>query len=189
MSLDNFVENLNPLKAKAFSLVDRVTQQATSVDDYLVDGIGNSLNSRLTIWLTHHPYIAWLINHPLIALVTGLIALILTVRLLLTIYNAIASTIDRMWLAILRSPVRLLKFLFGWQPKPKVESIGATVTNYEITQDSEQIQQILTRLDKIQQQQQQIIQDLAELKQQQLTISSPQLKKLSNKGTGLRPQS
>ena len=181
MSLDNLTENINLLKARALSSLDRATQKATSVDDYLVDGIGNSLNSRLTIWLTHHPYIAWLINHPLISFVAGLIVIILTVRLLLTIYNAIANTIDRMWLAILRSPMRLLKFLFGWQPKPKAENIGTTITNYEITQDSEQIQQILARLDRIQQQQQQIIQDLAELKQQPLTIESPQLKKLSNK--------
>ena len=179
MSLDNFAENINPFKAKALSLVDRLSQQATSVDDYLVDGIGNSLNLRLTIWLTQHPYIAWLVNHPLIALVAGLITIILTVRLLLTIYNAIASTIDRMWLAILRSPVRLLKFLFGWQPK--VESIGAMVTNYEITKDSAQLQEIMTRLDLIQQQQQQIIQDLAELKQHPLTIEAAQLKKIESK--------
>ena len=181
MSLDNFAENINPFKAKALSLVDRLSQQATSVDDYLVDGIGNSLNLRLTVWLTQHPYIAWLVNHPLIALVVGLTTIILTVRLLLTIYNAIASTIDRMWLAILRSPVRLLKFVFGWQPKPKVENIGAMVTNYEITKDTEQIREIVTRLDRIQQQQQQIIQDLAELKRQPLTIESPQLKKIESK--------
>lgn len=176
MSLDNFAENINPLKTKALSLFDRFTQQATSVDDYLVDGIGNSLNSRFTIWLTHHPYIAWLINHPLISVVSGLIAIILTVRLLVTIYNAIATTIDRMWLAILRSPLKLLKLLFGWQPKRETENIGAIVTNYEITKDTEQIQQILVRLDRIQQQQQQIIQDIAQLKQQPLTIESPQLK-------------
>ena len=101
MSLDNLTENINLLKARALSSIDRATQKATSVDDYIVDGIGNSLNSRLAIWLTHHPYIAWLINHPLISFVAGLIVLILTVRLLLTIYNAIANTIDRMWLAIL----------------------------------------------------------------------------------------
>ena len=117
-----------------------------------------------------------MVNHPLIALVTSLTVIILTVRLLLTVYNAIASTIDRMWLAILRSPVNLLKFLFGWQPKPKtVDLANTTVTNYEITKDSAQLQEIVTRLDRIQQQQQQIIQDIAELKQQPLTIESQQL--------------
>jgi len=181
VSPDNLTENINPLKAKALFLVDRFTQQATSVDNYLVDGIGNSLNSRLTIWLTHHPYLAWFVNHPLIALAIGLTAIILTVRLLLTIYNAIASTIDRMWLVILRSPVNLLKLLFGWQPKPKISELtNTTVTNYEITKDSAQLEDIITRLDRIQQQQQQIIQDLAELKQQPPKMESQQLKKIGH---------
>jgi len=181
VSPDNFAEQLNPVKSRASLLFDRVTQQAGSIDDRIVDGIGNSVYSRLDVWLTQHPAIAWLVNHPLISLVASTIAIILIVRLILTIYRAIASTIDRVWLAILRSPVRLLKFLFGWQPKPKaMDSNNTTITNYEVTQDSVQLQEIMTRLDLIQQQQQQIMQDLAELKQP-LAIELPQMKKIESK--------
>ena len=90
----------------------------------------------------------------------------LTIRLIVTIYQAIANTIDRMWLGILRSPVNLLKWIFGWK-KVKIassDSSSTIVTNYEVTNDSEKIALIMARLDVIQQQQSQIIQDLAALK-------------------------
>jgi hypothetical protein len=184
VSLDNLVDRLNPLKTKALSLVHQATEKATSADNYLVERIGNSVGSSIAVWLSQHPLIAWLVSHPVMALLTGLVAIILGVRLLLTIYRAIASTIDRLWLGILRSPWLLLKFLFGWQPKPKTVTSNTTVTNYEVTNDSQQLQEIMTRLDQIQQQQQEIIQDLALLKQQPLTIEPQQLrlveKKISN---------
>lgn len=149
-----------------------------------MDKIGNSVGSSLAVWLNQHPLVAWLVSHPLMAILISLVAIILVVRLLLTIYRAISSTIDRLWLAILRSPLRLLKFLFGWQPKPKTITSNTTVTNYEVTSDSQQLQEIMARLDHIQQQQQEIIQDLAFLKQQPLNIEPQQLqlieKKISN---------
>ena len=79
-----------------------------------------------------------------------------------------------MWLWILRSPWLLLKFLFGWPAKPATGN--TTVTNYEVTNNPEQLQEIIARLDQIQQQQEQIIQDLAQLKQQPLTIEPKQLR-------------
>ena len=176
MLADNLANQLNPLKAKALSLVDRATKKASSVDDYVVNSIGNSVSSRIDIWLTHHPFIAWLVNHPVITLLASLIALILTIRLLLTIYRAIAVAIDRMWLGILRSPWFLLKFLFGWQAKPKNLVENTTITNYEVTNNSPQLQEIITRLDQIQQQQQEIIQELAMLKRKPLSIEPQKLR-------------
>jgi hypothetical protein len=181
--LDNLAHKLSPLKAEALSLVHQATEKASSLDDYLFDGISNSVGSPMAVWLNQHPLIAWLVNHPVMAILTSLVAIILVVRLLLTIYRAIASTIDRIWLGILRSPWLLLKFLFGWEAKPKTIAANTTVTNYEVTNDSQQLQEIMTRLEQIQQQQQEIIRDLALLKQP-LTIEPQQLqlveKKISN---------
>jgi hypothetical protein len=182
-NLDNLANKLTPLKTEALSLVHQATEKASSVDNYLVEGISNSVGSRIAVWLTQHPLIAWLVNHPVMAILTSLIAIILLVRLLLTIYRAIASTIDGLWLGILRSPWRLLKFLFGWQPKPKTVTSNTTVTNYEVTNDSQQLQEIMTRLEQIQQQQQEIIRDLALLKQQPLTIEPHQLQLVEKKIT------
>jgi hypothetical protein len=147
------------------------------IDNYLVEGISNSIGSGITAWLTEHPIIAWFFNHPLLAILTSFVVIVLVVRLLLTIYRAIANTIDRLWLGILRSPWRLIKLLFGWEAKPKSVTSNTTVTNYEVTSDSQQIEEIMIRLDQIQQQQQIIIRDLAQLKQQTVTIE-PQPRRL-----------
>ena len=177
MLSEDLIDRLSPIKSKASSIFQNATEKATSFDDYLVDNIGGSINSRWDAWLSHHSFIAWLIDHPIISLISGLVTVVLAVRLLATIYRAIANTIDRMWLWILRSPFLLLKLLFGWEPKPK-DTSNLTVTNYEVTNDTEQLQQIMLRLDKIQQQQEQIIQDLARLKQQPLDIENIEIKQL-----------
>ena len=167
----NLVDKLNSIETRASSWLHNATDSATSLDDRLIEGIGNSVGYHFNTWLAQHPAIAWTISHPIISLVVGSITLILTIRLLVTVYRAIASAIDRMWLWILRSPWLLLKFLFGWERQPKVTS-NTVVTNYEVTQDSEQLRDIMVRLDKIQGQQEQILNDLAQLKQQPLAIES-----------------
>ena len=186
MLLDNLADKLNPIEAKASSLFDRATERAFNVDDYIVSSISNTVGTRLTNWLTQHPLISWLVNHPLIALIVGLVTAILVVRLILTIYRAIANIIDRMWLAILRSPFAILRLLFGWSPKLKDIPSNTTVTNYEVTNDSAKLQEIVTRLDLIQQQQQEIIRELALLKQQPLTIEAQQLRLIEKKITSER---
>lgn len=168
---ENLADKFNSIEIGASSWLHDVTKEATSLDDRLIEGVGNSIGFRFNAWLAQHPAIAWTINHPIISLVVGSITLVLTIRLLVTIYRAIASAIDRMWLWILRSPWLLLKFLFGWERQPKVAS-STTITNYEVTQDSEQLQDIMVRLDKIQRQQEQILDDLARLKQQPVAIES-----------------
>ena len=147
----------------AFAFQDAM-DKVTSWDDRLVNNLGRSVTSSVNSWLANHPFFNWLVNHPLISLFIALIAIILVVRLSITIYRAIASMIDRMWLWILRSPFLLLRFLFGWEVKSKNTPVNTTITNYEVTNNPEQLQEIMTRLDTIQQQQQQILKDIAQLK-------------------------
>lgn len=175
MLSDHLSDKLNPITTRASFLLDKVTQKTASLDDYLADSIGNSIKFSWNNWLLQHPVILWLFNHPVIALIGGLLTIILTVRLLLTIYRAIANAIDRLWLWILRSPWLLLKFVFGWEKKPQATISNTTVTNYEVTNDSGQIQLIMERLDLIQQQQEQIIRDLAQLKQQPIAMKLKQI--------------
>ncbi len=175
MLSENLADKLDGIKATAANFFLDATNKATSVDDYLVDSIGSSASHRVDAWLIHHPFISWLVAHPVISLVSSLIAIVLTIRLLATIYQAIANAIDRMWLQILRSPLLLLKFCFGWEAKPKTVNANTTITNYEVTDNPEHLQKIMIRLDKIQQQQEQIIQDIALLKQQHHVIEPKQI--------------
>lgn len=175
MFLEDIADKLSPIETKASSLFQNATEKASSLDDYVLDSISDSVVSRLDAWLIQHPFIYWSVNHPIISLIGGLITIILTIRLLATIYRALAKMIDRMWLWILRSPWLLLKFFFGWEKKPKIPP-NSIITNYEVTNNPEQLQEIMTRLDKIQQQQEQILQDLALLKQQPHSIETKHIK-------------
>ena len=144
------------------------------MDNYLVNKLGSSFTSYLDGWLATHPVLSWLVNHPVISLCASLIVIVLVIRLLVTIYRAIANAIDRMWLWILKSPWLLAKFLFGWEAQSKSVS-STTITNYEVTNNSEHLQEIVARLDKIQQQQERILQDIAQLKQNPQTIRPQQI--------------
>lgn len=126
-------------------------------------------------WLQHHPILHWLTQHPFISFIGISISLILLIRLFVTLYRAIANSIDRLWLWILRSPLLLLKFLFGWEFKSQNTSASQVINNYELTSNSQQLQQIMARLDSIDRQQQQILKELASLKQ---TSSNTVLHKL-----------
>ena len=166
MLSDNLADKLETIKTRAASSWFDATEKVTALDDRLIDNMGSSISHRFSAWLFQHPLIMWSVNHPIISLVGGSIAIILILRLLATIYRAIANTIDRMWLALLRSPYLLLKLIFGGKVKPDTVDSNTTITNYEVTNNPEQLQEIMTRLDQIQQQQQQIVRDLAQLKQQ-----------------------
>ena len=143
--------------------------------NHVIESVSSSLNSRLDLWLIHHPLIHWLFNHALISLVLGSICLILIIRLFLTIYRVLASAVDRMWLAILRLPFSLLKLIFGWEFKSRESLSSMEITNYEVTHNPEQLEEILNRLEQIQQQQQQIVRDLTLLKQQALDTKSVEI--------------
>ncbi len=125
-----------------------------------------AINSFFQHWFEQHPFISWLVQHPIISLVATLVVLILLIRLFVAVYKLITTSIDRLWLWILRSPFLLLKFLFGWEFKPKSEPTATNITNYQLTTDSELLTKICARLDRIQQQQQHILQEIALLKNQ-----------------------
>ena len=155
----------------SFAFQDAI-DKVSGVDDYLLNNFNRSIVNSINSWLSEHPVFNWLVSHPLISAITFLIAAVLTIRLLATIYRAIANTIDRMWLNVLQFPFWLLKMLFGWEKQPKNNAEKTLINNYEITANPEQLQEIVARLDSIQQQQAQIILDLDRLKKSRVFSAS-----------------
>ena len=147
-----------------------------SFNNRLINHMELAINSFFNRWFEQHPFISWLLGHPIISLVATLVVLILLIRLFVAVYKLITSSIDRLWLWILRSPFLLLKFLFGWEIKPKQKSVAANITNYQLTTDSELLTQICDRLDKIQQQQQHILKEIAALKDRAKHVEQPGIK-------------
>lgn len=110
-------------------------------------------------WLAEHVSLLWLLQHPLISIIGFVIALVLFARLLV----AIAHLLDRLWLWILRLPITLFQAIFSPGEKAK-DDLPTTINNYELTTHPEKFEQILQKLNAIEQQQKKILQELAVLK-------------------------
>lgn len=174
--LAKLTRELNSLGKATSSALQNQVNHLTAWDDRLSEQVFGSIFTSINNWLANYPILNWLIYHPGIGLLIILIVVILISRLLITIYRGVAQGIDRLWLAILRSPFWLVKLIFGWEIKSKTnqDSVGTTITNYEISNSSE-LELIMNRLEQIQQQQQQILQDIALLKQQTGVLEPKQI--------------
>ncbi|WP_036478342.1 hypothetical protein [Myxosarcina sp. GI1] len=163
---------LNKTVSAAENFADTVTQTTnrqldtfkTTTNDYMLDKFKSSLDYTINSWFAEHPLILWLVHHPLITVVGMAIATIFMIRLFVAVYKLITTSIDRLWLWILQAPFLLLKKLFGWEVRVKDKNLTKTVTNYELTTNSEQLSAICDRLDLVQKQQQQILAEIARLK-------------------------
>jgi len=123
--------------------------------------------------------IFWLLQHPVISIVGLVITLVLIARLLV----AIATLLDHLWLWILRLPITIFQSIFKPKDKPQ-EKIAPTI-NYELTTNAEKSEQILQKLNAIEQQQKKILQDLAILKntsQASQTKKTKVIKQIKGKG-------
>lgn len=167
---EGFTRELSSLENVTSSRLQDGIELVTTWEDRLMGEVTASVEALIHSWLIDHPLLNWLVCHPGIGLLIILIVIVLLIRLLVTIYRSIVVTIDRLWLAILRSPFWLVKLLFGWEMKPQNNLTGTNITNYEVTTNPEQLSLIMARLEQIQRQQQQIIQDIARLKQQGIDI-------------------
>ena len=126
-------------------------------------------------WLAEHVSILWLLQHPVISFVGFVITLVLFARLLV----AIATLIDLLWLWILRLPITIFRAIFKPKDKPQ-EKIAPTI-NYELTTNAEKSEQILQKLNAIEQQQKKILQDLATLKKNSQAKKTKVIKQIKGK--------
>lgn len=120
--------------------------------------IQSSIQSLVNSWIVGHPFIYWLWQHPIISVV----GLLLSVVLLFRLFSAIAKILDLLWIWLLKSPILLIKSLFG-SKKPETTAI---IRTQNLNLESEKITEIIQQLELINRQQQQIMADIAVLKKQ-----------------------
>lgn len=121
----------------------------------LSDAPQQAIATILQTWMQAHPLMAWLLIHPLLSL--GL--LLVVIVLLRGLLGAIARLTERIWIAILRAPVRLASWLFTlltqWfvkaQPPP---------TFPEPPTQQDRLTVILNRLEAIQHEQDLLIKEV-----------------------------
>ena len=128
--------------------------------------IERAIANYFTNWLSAYPYVAWLIAHPL----PGLGLLLLTIFALSGLLKAISRGFEQVWLLLLQTPFKLIQpvvKLIGrliFQVFGRNSSNGSPLTATALqTGHSEQIDQILSRLQALQQEQQDLVDELATL--------------------------
>lgn len=120
--------------------------------------IQSSIKSLFNSWIVQHPFVYWLWQHP----IASFIGLLLSIVLLLRLFSVIAKLLDLLWIWLLKSPIILIKSLFGIK-KPATTAI---IRTQNLNLESEKITKIIQQLELINRQQQQIMADIAMLKKQ-----------------------
>jgi hypothetical protein len=109
-------------------------------------------------WLMAHPILGWGVTHPLLSLGMGLVLFFVLWGLL----RAIAQLTERLWVILLRVPIRLGQWIFRQLPnifrfQPNFLSVDQT----HLPTDREQhLRELLLRLEHLQREQALLLQDI-----------------------------
>lgn len=100
---DNVHETVNRTTQSLQDSVQRVEQLNTAASET----VHSALTTSIRHWLEAHPLIAWILAHPIGTLLLALLSILLGWGLI----RAIAHLSERLWLAILQTPVWLGQWL------------------------------------------------------------------------------
>lgn len=103
-----------------------------------------------------HPFWAWLVGHPFWSI--GLVFVVLV--LLRGLLGAIAHFVEQVWVAILRSPIALSKWLLGLGAKSFHLAIAE---KREDDAKQQRLTEIVNRLETLKQEQNELLQEVKTL--------------------------
>lgn len=128
--------------------------------------IDSTIGNYFTQWAIAHPNIAWAIEHPLMAI--GL--LLLVIFALAGLFKAVGRGIEKIWIWLLTTPFKLIQPMFRplwgairWRSLSFGESRFGSINNNDVSPNDNRIEQIISRLDAIHQEQETLLRELATL--------------------------
>ncbi|NEQ97598.1 MAG: hypothetical protein F6K30_12905 [Cyanothece sp. SIO2G6] len=128
-------------------------------------------------WLLSHPVANWFILHPLMLVLAGFAIVLLLAGLL----GAIAQLTENLWIRLLRFPFQLVwtllrgtvnvtKVIVGRSPTPTLAQLPEQT---EVRRSPQQeLDELLSRLDALKQEEAELMQQIRTLVQQQLSSDS-----------------
>lgn len=122
----------------------------------LTDAVQNAIATMIKNWMDGHPFWAWLVSHPFWSL--GLVFVVLV--LLRGLLGAIAHFVEQVWVAILRSPLVLSKWLLGLGTKSFYLAIAE---KREGDAKQQRLTEIVNRLEMLKQEQNELLQEVKTL--------------------------
>lgn len=130
----------------------------------IANSILNAFLSPIQEWLSQHPQIGWFLTNPGWLLVVLVVALFLLSGLL----RAVASLTEKLWLGLLKLPIRLVQWV--WQgsffllrrplAKPPVQ---LNLTGESEQSASERLTEVLERLELLRREQDELMQEMKSL--------------------------
>jgi hypothetical protein len=131
----------------------------------IVNGVLNAFLSPVQDWLSQHPRMVWLLANPGWLLVALVVALFLLSGLL----RAVASLTEKLWLGLLKLPIRLVQWI--WQGslfllrRPAASpSSNPTQTNLLLsTHSPDRLTEVLDRLETLRHEQDELMQEMKSL--------------------------
>lgn len=144
---------------KASTSLEDTFQKVGNLNNSIQEATQAAIRSLMNDWLSEHPIMGWLFHHPVMTLVLILVSLLL----LFGLFQAIFRVIEQFWVTLFKSPLLLGKTLLGFRAVNSVEPVHSS--GIVSTSGSEQVSQLLARLDQIQQEQKKILQELAALRE------------------------
>lgn len=155
------VDSINQVSEQAKASLEETIQKTEGLSHTLTEGIENGINSYVTNWMNHHVILAWFLTHPLYSIGIFLGSIVLIWGL----FQAVSGLIVKSWMAVLLSPVTLVRSLL-----PKTVKLTAiTNKNGSLSPKSdseytkERCKTILHRLNEIKQEQDTLLQELAKI--------------------------
>lgn len=180
------VNTLNQTTSQAVDSVTQATEKAkASLQDSLdkaenisgaaSEAIKSAFYTNIKDWMDSHPVILWLVSHPLIALAM----LLLSILIILGLFQALGSFFAEGWLSILQIPGKFIQGVFSVGSK-SVSNLGGVAVNSLVSrtpgqnnnsalqlrgvesnslESQERLANILTRLEAIRQEQSQLLQE------------------------------
>ncbi len=181
---DTALQTGNSLKGSVegtFHQADQLSKVAATAVENAISALINHQLDAANVWIEAHPAVFWAskaliwgINHPIISTVIILLAIFALWQLV----KAFGSLVEKVFLSILKSPFRLVHFLWKASFKPReqfVTSRKIKQTESDISSlmtaippsirrnQKERLAYVLTRLEVIRQEQNDLLQEVTEI--------------------------
>lgn len=141
----------------------------------MLNRLWESLTAPIWDWLNQYPVLYWLTLHPIWLLVT----LVTLLFLLSGLLGAIARLTERLWLAILRSPITLIRWIWrgslfllsrlftaksteapSVSVKSSVVTLGAASLTPGALTSQDRLTEVLNRLEALRQEQDELLREV-----------------------------
>ncbi|MDF0557045.1 hypothetical protein PY364_28505 [Kamptonema sp. UHCC 0994] len=180
------VDTVNQATEKAKASLQDSIHKAENISSAASDTIQNAINASVKEWINSHPFIFWLVSHPLIALAM----LLLSIFIILGLFQALGSFFARGWLSILQIPGKFIQVVFTVGSK-SVSNLGGVAVNSLVSRNmgennnlslqlsgfqsnslesQERLTNILIRLEAIRQEQNQLLQEAEAILSKQFNV-------------------